>query len=233
MNLQRKYQASLGQYTKEKLILALRHYFHEISDFGFPDSPIKSVFIREAYGKSIRNYPCIFVKIVNSKPQTLGIGKGFVGNVYSDDQLAYQKYLPGTENSYHKIPYRKRIIAHRYGYLADITFKLEVWGDTKYARNQIADSVVAALETYEKQKLMNDGIVLVSISENSENDFPLDDTQHVYTTDIMVTVNSQLMIDYPVVSITGVHVIQNFVPSNVDPDFNPAIVDNTLADDLF
>lgn len=118
---------SLGQKTKEAIIEELRIYFQTISQFGTPQSTIKMPMIREAYGDDLRNYPAVFIKILSSRTTSLGISEGFVQDVKSDDQEMYQVYLPGTEYKSHPIPYRKRVISERYGYLADVTFQLQVW----------------------------------------------------------------------------------------------------------
>lgn len=223
------YRESIGQKTKESVILALRHYFQVISDFGTPGSTIKMPFIREAYGNSVRNYPAVFVKITSCRTQTLGIGKGFVQDVWSDDQQVFQEVLPGTENFSKPVPYKNRVIAERFGYLADVTFNLQVWGDNTYIRNRMVDELLAAFERYEKQSLMDQGIIIVSANQGEESDFPLNETTHIYVANITLTVNAELYFDYAVPSITGIQVKAK-PTATPNPDQPPYIVGNSLAD---
>ena len=37
--------------------------------------------IREAYGSDLRNYPAVFIKILSSRVEPLGLGQGFVQDV--------------------------------------------------------------------------------------------------------------------------------------------------------
>ena len=225
-----QYLTSLGQITKENVILALRHYFQVTSDFGTINSTIKAPFIREAYGQSVRNYPAIFVKIVNCSTTPLGIGKNFVKDVMSDDQQVAQEFLPGTEHWQKPVAYKRRVIAERYGTMANIQFNLEIWGDNTYVRNNLVDQTIAAFDRFEKQNLMDKGILIVSISEGQESDFPLNDSEHIYTANISLTVNAEKYYDLPVASITAVDVQTTYIPA-VFPDVIPYNKGNTLADD--
>jgi hypothetical protein len=215
---------SMGQRVKEIVIQELRNYFRDVSQFGTPMSTVKMPIIRESYGSDIRNYPAVFIKILSENPSPLGIGKNYVQDVFSDDQTIFQQYLPGTENFKHPIPYKPRVIAERWGYMSDISFQLQVWGDTTPIRNKMVDEIMAAFERYQRQSLMRQGIILVSISEGEESDYPLNDTEHVYIANINLTVNAELYFDVPCASITGVNVsISNNI--NKSPDQAPYIIE--------
>ena len=64
----------------------------------------------------------------------------------------------GTEHKPHPVPYRKRVIAERYGYLADVTFQLQVWGDNTPVRNRMVDEITSAFLRFRKNALLNRGI---------------------------------------------------------------------------
>jgi hypothetical protein len=72
---------------------------------------------------------------------------------------------------------------------------------------------------------MRQGIVLVSISEGEESDYPLDDTIHIYIANLNLTVNAELYFDVPCNSITGVNVQ---LSKNIDksPDEPSYILEN-------
>ena len=90
--------SSLGQRVKQLVIGELKYYYQNVSQFGFPGSPVKMPVIREAFSLATRIYPVIVVKILHDESKNLGIGRDFVQDVWSDDQEVGQKYLPGTEN---------------------------------------------------------------------------------------------------------------------------------------
>lgn len=211
------YFESLGQKTKESVIEELRYYFQMVSNFGSPGSTISMPLIREAYGTDIRNWPAVFVKILSSRTQTLGLGGGFVQDVWSDDQTIYQQYLPGTENKPKPKAYQRRVIAERYGYLSDISFQLQVWASKTPVRNRMVDEITAAFMRYQKERLLKKGIAIVSVDEGEESDFPLNDTTHIFVANITLVVNAELYFDYPVSSITDVNVKSGFNP-NPNPD---------------
>jgi hypothetical protein len=211
------YIESLGQRTKEIIIEELRYYFQVISQFGTPNSTVKMPIIREAYGVDLRNYPAVFVKILSSRTTSLGINKGFVQDVFSDDQEVYQQYLPGTEHKKKPKTYRPRVIAERYGYLADVTFQMQVWADTTPVRNRMVDEITAAFQRFQKESLLIKGIIVERIDEGEESDFPLNDTTHIFVANITLAVNAELYFDYPVTSITGINEIAKYAP-NPNPD---------------
>jgi len=217
------YLESLGQRTKEIIIEELRYYFQVISQFGTPGSTVKMPVIREAYGSDLRNYPAVFIKIISSRTQSLGIGEGFVQDVWSDDQEIYQVYLPGTEFDKNPKPYQRRVIAERYGYLSDVTFQMQVWGDNTPVRNRMVDEITAAFLRFRRESLMSKGIVITSMDEGEEADFPLNDTTQIYIANITLSVNAELYFDYPVASITGVSVTSSFEANNISPDQPPYI----------
>lgn len=211
------YTQSIGQRVKEIIIGELRDYFRNVSEFGFPNSPVKMPLIRESYGVDIRNYPAVFIKILHTNKQRLGIGQDYAQDVWSDDQTIFQEYLPGTENTT-QIPYKPRVIAERWGYMADITFQLQVWGDTTPIRNRMVDEIFAAFQRYQRQSLMNKGIILLDLSEGEESDYPLDDTIHIFIANINLTVNAELYFDEPVQSVIAVSVTTATLPDNINPD---------------
>lgn len=217
------YITSIGQRTKEVIIQELRYYFQTVSSFNGP-GVVQTPVIREAYGVDLRNYPAVFVKIINTREKTLGLGNGFVGWVWSDDQEGNQQYLPGTENLQFPVAYKPRAIAQRFGYMADITFQLQVWGDTVVVRNRIVDEIKAAFQTFQKISLEQQGIVVVDMSEGEEQDFPLNDTTHIFVANISLVVNAELYFDFPVSSITQVEVYQSNIPPY--PDLSPYIIQN-------
>lgn len=213
-----QYKQSIGQRVKEIIIQELRDYFRNVSQFGFPGSTVKMPVIREAYGMDIRSYPSIFIKINHVNPQPMSIGQDFVQDVWSDDQTIYQEFLPGTETFATPVPYRRRVIAKRWGFMGDISFSLQVWGDTTPIRNRVVDETIAAFKFYQRQSLLNQGIVLMSIAEGEESDYPLNDTEYVYIANINLTVNAELYFDEPVASITAVNVIGRLDSVNVNQD---------------
>ena len=178
--------------------------------------------IREAYGSDLRNYPAVFIKILSSRVEPLGLGQGFVQDVWSDDQELYQIYLPGTEAFKNPVPYQRRVIAERYGYLSDVTFQLQVWGDTTPVRNRMVDEITSAFIRFQRERLLEKGIVIVSLNEGEESDFPLNDTTHIYLANITLVVNAELYFDYPVPSITGVTIFSR-LDENTVPD-QPAYI---------
>ena len=212
------YLESLGQYSKEQIIQNLRYYFQVISQFGTPNSTVKMPVIRESYGDDLRNYPAVFVKILSSRTQSLGLNRGFVQDVFSDDQEIFQQYLPGTEKDKYPKKYRPRVIAERFGYLADITFSLQVWADTTPVRNRMIDEITAAFLRFQTENLMSKGITIVSLSEGEESDFPLNDTTKIYIANITLVVNAELYFDYPVPSVTEFSVITRTDVSQINPD---------------
>jgi len=212
------YFESLGTKTKEEIIQELRYYFQTVSNFGSPGSTIQMPLIREAWGIDVRSWPLITVKILSSRTQTLGIGGGFVQDVFSDDQTIYQQYLPGTEHQPKPKPYRQRVIAERYGYLSDITFQLQVFASKTPVRNRVVDEITAALMRYQKTRLLKKGIVVTSVDEGEEFDFPLDDTTHIFCANITLVVNAELYFDYPVASVIGINVTSRIGPENPNPD---------------
>ena len=211
----------IGQKTKEIIIESLNYYFLNISQIGFPGSNVQSPIIREVFGMDIRNYPAIFVRILNEKPLPISIGQDYVRDVWSEDQTAWQKFLPGTENDLHPKPYCPRVIAQRYGYMSDITFNLQVWGDTTVVRNRIVDEIKRAFKQGGdgtiRNSLLNTGIVLLSISEGEEMDLPLNDTTKIFIANINLEVNAEIYFDTPVTSITG-STVQVNPPVNTSPD---------------
>jgi len=208
---------SLGQKTKEVIIEELRYYFQVVSKFGTPSSTVKMPMIREAYGTDLRNYPAVFIKILSSRTQSMGINQGFVQDVWSDDQEIYQVYLPGTESDSTPKSYRRRVIAERYGYMSDISFQLQIWGDNTPVRNRMVDEVTSAFLRYQKERLLEKGIVIISLDEGEESDFPLNDTTHIFVANITLVVNAELYFDYPVASVTDVSVVSQLTP-NPNPD---------------
>jgi hypothetical protein len=216
---------SMGQRVKEIIIQELRNYFRDVSQFGTPTSTVKMPIIREAYGAEVQNYPAVFVKILNESPSPLGIGKNFIQDVYSDDQTIFQQYLPGTERFTTPVSYRPRVIAERWGFMADISFQLQVWGDTTPIRNKMVDEIVAAFERYQRQSLMQQGIILTSISQGEETDYPLNDSTHIYIANINLTVNAELYFDIPCSSITAINVV---VSNNINksPDLASYVDEN-------
>lgn len=219
---------SITQKTRENLIEELRYYYQLISNFGSPiPGGIKMPIIRSAYGADIRYYPILFFKLRSSKNISLGIGRGFVQDVWSDDQKAGQIYLPGTEFKKNPKPYRNRVIAERRGYMADITFEIEIWADTPVVRDRIADETVAAFQYYQKERLLAKGIHISSIDEGSENIYPLDSPSNVvYTSSIFMTVNAESYYDVGVPSITGVSSKSVIRPFNILPDLDPTTIQN-------
>src|ERR1700733_15051363 len=133
---------SLSQYAKECVIEELQYYFADISLFGAPGNPVKAPVIREVYSTDIRTFPIVFIKILNEKTQTLGLNKGFVGDIKSDNQLVGQEFLPGTEAYTNPVPYKPYVQAERYGYMSDVTMSLQIWSDTVDSKNHIADETI-------------------------------------------------------------------------------------------
>jgi len=218
---------NLAQRTKAVVIRELRDYFQNISDFGFPapdgSQPIiKMPIIREAYGYNIRQYPLIVVKIVHEQSKNLGIGQDYVEDVISDDQLVSQQILPGTENFYEPVPYKRRVIAERYGMMSDITFNIQVWGDTTQVRNYTVDEVIGALRYWKRQSFLNQGIQLLSVNSGEETDYPLNDHDKVYISNINYQVNAELYWDKKVMSITKVNSYHKNI-INLNPDQPPYI----------
>jgi hypothetical protein len=215
---------NLAQRTKQIIIGELRFYFQSVSQMGLPGNPIKMPIVRESFGVVIRQYPIIAVKILHEEPKNLGIGRDFVEDVMSDDQLVGQKYLPGTENFKYPVPYKRRVIAERYGYMADITFNLQVWGDTTAVRNDVVDEVVAAFKYFQRQSLLDiHGIQLMRISMGEETDFPLDESQKIYVANINLVVNAEVYFDEDVTSIIGVNTYSFNGPVNPSPN-QPAYI---------
>jgi len=215
------YLQSMGQKVKEIIISELRLYFQNVSQFGFPGSNVQMPIIREAYGIDLRSYPAVFVKILSANAQPLGIGQDFVQTVFSDDQHVGQKYLPHTENFITPVPYRNRAIALRYGYMMDISFNLEVWADRTPVRNRIVDEIVSAFRHYQRERLLEQGIVLISLNEGAESDFPLNDTEMVFIANINLNVNAELYFDERVASVTAVsaRVNKNITTSPDQPSY--------------
>jgi len=215
------YLQSMGQKVKEIIISELRLYFQNVSQFGFPGSNVQMPIIREAYGIDLRSYPAVFVKILSANAQPLGIGQDFVQTVFSDDQHVGQKYLPHTENFITPVPYRNRAIALRYGYMMDISFNLEVWADRTPVRNRIVDEIVSAFRHYQREHLLEQGIVLISLNEGAESDFPLNDTEMVFIANINLNVNAELYFDERVASVTAVsaRVNKNITTSPDQPSY--------------
>jgi len=196
---------NLAQKTKKILIQELRYYFQNISQFGFPGNPIKMPIIREAFGLTVRQYPIIVIKILHEETKNLGIGRDFVQDVFSDDQLIGQEYLPGTENFTKPVKYKPRVVAERYGYMSDITFNLQVVCDTTPVRNRVVDECKAALRFYRRESMLNKGLQLMKISEGEETDFPLNQSQKVYISNINLIINAELYVDHTVASITKIN----------------------------
>lgn len=209
MSAHNRFTQSLGQRVKDILIDSLRDYFQNISQFGFPGSSIAMPIIREAYSQDLRSWPAIFIKITHVAENPMSIGQDFVKDVWSDDQTTFDKYLPHTENFENPVSYRPRVIAERYGRMADVSINIQVWGDTVPVRNKVVDEVLAALWRYERQSLLDEGIILSSLSEGEETDFPINDTEQMYIANINLTVNAELYIDVPVQSVTAVNVRNN------------------------
>jgi len=197
---------NLAQRVKQLLIAELRYYFQNVSQFGFPDSPISMPIVREAYGLDIRQYPIIIIKILHEESKNLGIGRDFVEDVLSDDQLVGQEDLPGTEHWKKPIPYKRRTISERFGYMADVTFNLQVWGDTTAVRNRTVDEIFAALRYYQRQSLLDSGVQIMRLSMGEETDYPLDLKQKIYIANMNLVVNAELYFENPVNSITAVKV---------------------------
>lgn len=225
---------NLAQRTKETVIRELRDYFQNTSQFGFPgpdgsEPVIKTPIIREAYGYNIRQYPLIVVKILHEETRNLGIGRDFVEDVVSDDQRVYEEYLPGTENFTEPVPYKRRVIAERYGYMSDIFFNLQVWGDTTQVRNQTVDEVIGALRTWRRESFLNQGIQILKLSTGEETDYPLDNHQKIYISNINFEVNAELYYDIKVGSITKVNAYRRIAPVNLSPD-QPKFIDQSDKD---
>lgn len=220
------YYASLEQKTKENIIQTLQFYFQNISQLGFPGSNTKTPVIREVYSDDLRIYPAIFIKTLSTKSIPMGIGQDHCGDVWSQDQTLNQIYLPGTENDL-QIPYTPRVIAQRYGRMADITFNLQIWGDTVIIRNRVSDEVMRMFiqggPNTMRDRLLKKGIVLVNISGGEEMDLPLNDTDKVFIANINLVVNAELYFDVPVPSITGVEILQGNY-QNTTPDLPPNVV---------
>lgn len=215
---------SLTQKTREYLIEELRFYYQLVSNFGSPQSVIQMPMIRSAYGADINVYPIIFFKLRSSENVSLGIGKGFVKDVFSDDQSVGQKYLPGTEYDKNPKPYRRRAIAERKGYMADITFELEVWGDTPVVRDRVVDETVSAFMHYQRERLLEKGIQILKINEGSEAIYPLDSPSNVvYVASIFLSVNAEIYFDNTVASITGLDARPVF-QRNLYPDLDPSVI---------
>ena len=220
----REYTESIGQRAKIIVIDELRNYFQNISTFGFPGSNVKMPIVRETYGRDLRAYPAVFIKVLNVNRIPLGIGMDYVQDVWSDDQLMGQQYLPGTENFTEPVPYRRRVIAERTGFMADVTFSLQVWADTTPVRNRLVDECMAAFQKFQRKRLMNRGLVLVNLSEGEEGDYPLNDTEHIFIANISLTVNAELYFDEPVSSITAINASTQWGPENPYPDTPPYIL---------
>lgn len=222
---------SATQFTKETIIEELKFYFNNVSQFGFPGNPVKAPVIRESYSTNIRVYPCIFLKTLNEHTQTLGLNKGFVGDVFSDDQTMSQQFLPGTENyappntgQYPvQVPYMRRVIAERYGHLSDITLNLQVWDESRDVTNRITDEAIAALQRYRKESLQKAGIIVAGVSAGEDFDIPLNDTTHVFVSNIRLDVSIALYFDYPCSHITAIQPVASY-QGNTSPDIPSYII---------
>lgn len=215
---------NLAQRVKQLIIGELRYYFQNVSQFGFPGNPIQMPIIREAYGLNIRQYPIIIVKILHEETKNMGIGRDFVEDVESDDQLVGQSILPGTEAFPTPVPYMKRTIAERFGYMSDITFNLQIWGDNTPTRNRTVDEVFSALRYYQRESLLNNGVQLMRLSMGEESDYPLNKTEKIYIANINLVVNAELYFDSPVNSITRVNSYKMTKPLIPNPHQPPYII---------
>lgn len=227
---------NLAQRTKAVVIRELRDYFQNISSFGFPapdgSQPIiKMPIIRESYGYNIRQYPLIVVKIVHEQSKNLGIGQDYVEDVISDDQIVSQQFLPGTENFHEPVPYKKRVVAERFGMMSDITFNIQVWGDTTQVRNYTVDEVIGALRYWKRQSFLNQGIQLLSVGSGEETDYPLNDHDKSYMANINYKVNAELYWDREVMSITKVNSYHKDI-INLSPDQPPYIDESSQNQNL-
>lgn len=217
---------NLAQKVKSIIIGELRFYFQNVSKMGNPGDPVTMPIIRESFGITMRQYPIITVKVLHEESKNLGIGRDFVEDVYSDDQQVGQKYLPGTEDFKNPVPYKPRVIAERYGYMADITFNLQIWGDTTAVRNRVVDETVAALRYFQRESMLDQfGIQLMRASMGEETDYPLDEAQKVYVANINLVVNAEAYFDYSVTSITKVNTYRMSGPTNPSPHQQPYIVE--------
>jgi hypothetical protein len=215
---------SLAQRAKQLLIGELRYYFKNVSAFGFGVSPIKMPIVREAFSLETRVYPLIVVKILHEESKNLGIGDDFVQDVWSDDQLVGQKYLPGTENFKYPVPYRRRVIAERWGYMADVTFNIQIMGDTVPVRNRVVEEVINAIRFYQRKSLQDNGIQLMRISQGEETDYPLNKSEKIYIANLNCVVNAEMYFDQKVASVTSVHVVGDNKPSAKNPHMDPNIL---------
>lgn len=217
---------NLAQKVKQIIIGELRYYFQNVSQMGMPGNPITMPIIRESFGLTVRQYPIITVKILHEESKNLGIGRDFVEDVKSDDQLVGQKYLPGTENFKVPVPYKRRVIAERYGYMADITFNLQIWGDTTAVRNRVVDETIAALRYFQRESMLETyGVQLMRASMGEETDYPLDEAQKVYVANINLVVNAEAYFDQGVDSVTAVNAYEMKGPNNPSPNQPPYIVE--------
>jgi hypothetical protein len=219
-----QYKESIGQRTKIIIIDELRNYFQNVSTFGFPGSNVKMPIIRETYGRDLRAYPAVFIKIVSVNRIPLGINQDYVQDVMSDDQLVGQQYLPGTENFTNPVPYRRRVIAERTGFMANVTLSLQVWADTTPVRNRLVDECIAAFQKFQRQRLMDRGLIFETINEGEEADYPLNDTEHIFIANISLTVNAELYFDTPVSSITKISGVIVAGTDDPYPDTPPYIL---------
>lgn len=198
-------KGNLAQRVKETIILTLQYYFQNVSDFGFPDNPIKEPIISEAFPLELRQYPAIMIKILNESRMKMSIGQDFIEDVLSDDQQPNQQWLPGTEVFKRPVPYRRRVVAERFGLMTRVTFNLQVWGDTTPVRNAVSDQVFDAFEIFMREPLLSRGIELEDISAGEETDYPLDDIRKIYIQNINLTVNAEMYFDKPVGYVTAVN----------------------------
>jgi hypothetical protein len=214
---------NLAQKVKQILINELRYYFQSVSQFGFPSSPIKMPIIREAFSLTSRLYPAIIIKILHEETRNISIGRDYAEDVFSDDQLVGQKYLPGTEDFKVPVPYRRRVVAERYGYMSDITFNIQVMADTTPVRNKTVDEICAALRYYQRESMLTNGIQMTRLSMGEETDYPLNASEKIYIANLNFVVNAELYFDNKVNSVTAVNTYK-FKTNSVNPHMEPYIL---------
>lgn len=82
----------------------------------------------------------------------------------------------------------------------------------------MVDEITSAFLRFRKNALLNRGIVITSLDEGEESDFPLNDTTKIYLANITLGVNAEIYFDYPVPSITGITSITQISANNTNPD---------------